>query len=129
MTDDVIKTNQEFYVAFANGDFKTLKSLWATAHELSVIHPGWACLHGREAVMESWQSILQDGQKSDIKCRDATVYYPDNYSAYVICHEVFPQGELIATNIFVKEKASWRMIHHQAGPVNQPGRHSKQSLH
>ena len=39
-------------------------------------------------------------------------------TALVICEESFREGRLVATNIFVREADDWRLLHHQAGPLN-----------
>ncbi|MFQ5786213.1 MAG: nuclear transport factor 2 family protein, partial [Alphaproteobacteria bacterium] len=31
------------------------------------------------------------------------------------------RGCLVATNVFVREGAAWKMVHHQAGPTAQTG--------
>ena len=116
--NDVLEVNQSFYRIFAAGDFAGMEKLWAEASEISVIHPGSAVLHGREAVMLSWRQILENSGGSQMRCTEPEVYVLGN-TAYVTCSEVFPEGRLIATNIFVLEGGACRMVHHQAGPVNQ----------
>ena len=46
MKEDILKANQSFYKAFANGDHEAMDALWARKHAVSVIHPGWGGLHG-----------------------------------------------------------------------------------
>ncbi len=120
VTDNVLKVNQAFYDAFAVGDFSALKALWAGIDEVSVIHPGSTALHGRQAVMMSWQQIFENTSTHDIRSINARAYTLGDM-AYVVCNEVFPEGQLIATNIFLLEDGKWRMVHHQAGPDNQMG--------
>jgi ketosteroid isomerase-like protein len=119
--EDILKANQSFYDAFAAGDYDRLEKQWINADEISVIHPGSTVLHGRQAVMSSWRQILDSSDSSDIRCANPKVYLLGD-TAYVICNEVFPEGQLIATNIFRLEDNTWRMVHHQAGPDNRPGR-------
>ena len=112
----VILINSAFYDAFAAGDFLAVKDIWSKHHQTSVIHPGSAALHGQKAVMMSWEIIFKNSGSHDIKCINERVYLVGE-SAYVVCSEIFPGGhQLIATNIFVIEDGSWRMVHHQAGP-------------
>lgn len=115
---EVLKINQAFYNTFAAGDYAAMEMLWAKLIEVSVIHPGSEILHGHEAVMISWRQILENSGGSQIRCSEPKAYILGN-AAYVVCKEVFPEGWLIATNIFVLEEGAWRMVHHQAGPVNQ----------
>ena len=116
-SNDVLEVNQAFYDAFATGDYVTVERLWAGADMVSVIHPGRAVLYGRKAVMKSWQEILENSGSSRIRCANPKVYILGE-TAYVVCNEVFPEGRLIATNIFIMEEGDWKMVHHQAGPCN-----------
>ena len=38
-------------------------------------------------------------------------------TALVICEEELDGGTLIASNLFVREDAAWRLAHHQAGQL------------
>jgi hypothetical protein len=40
-------------------------------------------------------------------------------SAYVVCGESIEGAELVATNVFVREDGTWKLVHHQAGPVHR----------
>jgi len=111
----VLEVNRAFYDAFAAGDFLTVKQTWSRSDQITVIHPGSVALHGYEAVMASWELIFKNSGPHQIKCTNERVYLTAD-SAYVVCNEVFPEGQLVATNIFVIEDGLWRMVHHQAGP-------------
>ncbi len=126
--DEILNANQAFYDAFARGDFVAIDALWSRKHPVSVVHPGWGCLHGREAVMDSWRRILEGGRQNSIRCEQPVVYQFDRL-AYVLCREVFPEGELIATNILALEEGQWCMVHHQAGPLQRPSSVNDQALH
>jgi len=114
---EVLKANAAFYEAFAAGDFLAVKRLWSGRSNISVIHPGSIAQHGQEAVMMSWELIFAKSGVHEIECINEEAYLTGE-SAYVVCSEVFPEGQLIATNIFVFEDNEWRMIHHQAGSVS-----------
>ena len=116
----ILEVNRAFYDAFATGDFLTVKQTWSRSNQISVIHPGSVALHGYEAVMASWELILESSGSHDIKCINERVYLTGE-SAHVVCNEVFPEGQLVATNIFVIENGLWRMVHHQAGPSPDSG--------
>ena len=123
----VLEVNRAFYNAFAAGDFLVVKEIWAIDHQISVVHPGSAALHGQKAVMMSWELIFENAGPHDIDCTNEKVYLLDK-SAYVVCTEVFPEGQLIATNIFVIEDGVWRMVHHQAGPNTISGHDKSQAV-
>ena len=117
MSDEeaVLAANQEFYRAFAARDLAAMDALWAGETPVACIHPGWDALVGRDPVMESWAAILGGAGAPQIRC-EAPRAFLLGPSAFVICHEVLGQDRLIATNVFAREAAGWRMVHHQAGP-------------
>ena len=39
-------------------------------------------------------------------------------AAIVVCRELVAGTPLAATNIYVLEEGSWRLVHHQSGPVS-----------
>ncbi|MBN08492.1 MAG: DUF4440 domain-containing protein [Rhodospirillaceae bacterium] len=110
----VLFANEAFYVAFLSGDYDAMESLWAHNAPVSCIHPGWHHLMGRDVVMESWQSLLQNAEIPDMNYSNAVAsVYGD--TAVVICYETFPEALLVATNVFVREEADWKLVHHQSG--------------
>ena len=113
--DAVLFANEVFYVSFASGDLDAMDELWSSKAPVSCIHPGWETMSGREDVVESWRSIIRCGAPA-IRCREPEVFlYGD--TATVLCYEEVEGGFLIATNVFVREAAVWKMVHHQAGPT------------
>jgi ketosteroid isomerase-like protein len=122
MTGDeqaVVAANAAFYAAFQARDLKGMDEIWARERPVAVIHPGWPAVHGRAAVLESWRRILQGPAPPDIACSRAWPYVNGD-SAFVICYEKLPGGDLVATNVFAREEGRWRIVHHQAGPTTPP---------
>jgi len=119
MSDDAgaLAANQAFYDAFARGDLAGVETLWARAHPVTCIHPGWDVLTGRAAVLESWGAIFRGGD-AGIRASDARVTVSGDI-ACVVCHEgaAGAPAMLVATNLFVREAGGWKMIHHHAGPL------------
>lgn len=115
----VLFANEAFYAAFANRDYAAMDRLWSRRHPVTCIHPGWRPLVGREAVMHSWQGILGHPSAPRIRCHDPTASLHGGI-AYVLCYEVLETGFLAATNVFVREKDAWRLVHHQAGASPAP---------
>jgi ketosteroid isomerase-like protein len=115
----VLFVNQAFYAAFRDRDLETMEALWAHEAPVACVHPGWQALAGREAVMESWDDILTNPSAPEIHCHDAEAFMLGD-TALVICYEVIDEAVLVASNLFVREAGSWRLVHHQAGPCNAP---------
>ncbi|MCH7930375.1 MAG: nuclear transport factor 2 family protein [Proteobacteria bacterium] len=118
-SEPVLFANEAFYYAFAGGDAAAMDEVWARDVPVACIHPGWNVLTGRDAVMESWRSILGSDSRPAIRSQDArAVVYGD--VAFVTCYENVGQGYLAATNVFVREGGAWKMVHHHAGPTAPP---------
>lgn len=112
----IAAANDAFYRAFSLRDADAMDELWARAHPVACIHPGWAVLSGRGVVMESWRRVLENPQSPRVSHLRAKVHRLGD-AAFVTCFESVPGALLIATNVFVREDGAWRMVHHQAGPV------------
>ncbi len=117
--DELLAANSAFYAAFGDRDLAAIDALWARAHEVAVLHPGWPAVVGRDAVMRSWRSIVESPQPPDIACGDARAFVQGD-AGFVLCIEHLGDGLLIATNIFAREDGNWRLVHHQAGPAASP---------
>ncbi|MBX2803349.1 MAG: nuclear transport factor 2 family protein [Myxococcales bacterium] len=124
--DEVLLANLAFYAAFAERDMEAMQQLWAAHAEVACIHPGWPLLEGRQAVLASWERILANPESPTVRCVDASARLVGEMMAWVTCREAVPGGQMIATNLFVREEGHWRIVHHQAGPT--PGQPSPDEL-
>ena len=115
-TDAVLAANLEFYRAFGTCDYPAMNALWARLAPVQCIHPGWPAIIGREAVMRSWRNLLTSPEPTRVACHDDQAILHHDF-ALVICEEELSAGNLVATNMFVKEDGRWRMVHHQASPL------------
>jgi ketosteroid isomerase-like protein len=78
-------------------------------------------LAGRRAVLGSWARILERPPSEPMRCEEARVELLGD-SAFVLCYEGSGDhpAHLAATNVFVRERGSWRLVHHHAGPLGRP---------
>jgi ketosteroid isomerase-like protein len=113
---EVLAANAAFYEAFAERDMEAMDALWSQRSDVACIHPGWEGISGRIAVMASWRSILEGPGAPSIACAQERAHVLGDV-AFVVCVETIPNGELMATNVFVREAGRWRMVHHHAGPI------------
>jgi len=113
--------NDAFYRAFADADIQSMAAVWAADDGITCLHPGWAPLRGYEEVLSSFQSIFDGPAPPAITPvgAEATVH---GTIGIVICYERIGPDHLIATNVFRQESnnGGWKLIHHQAGPANEP---------
>lgn len=121
MTDAVaiLSANRAFYDAFSAPSFDLMKKVWSSSEEIVCIHPGWAPLYGQAAVMQSWSNILMGGHTPKITCHNAIAHFLKFDLCFVTCFESLQGGTMAATNIFLNEENSWKMIHHHAAPTAQ----------
>lgn len=112
----VLFANDAFYLAINQRDIAAMSVVWAQRSPVVCIHPGWHPLHGRDAVLDAWQAILRNDQMPTIFCSQARATIWGNVAA-VLCYESVGNVALAATNLFIQEAGTWKMIHHQAGPA------------
>ena len=112
--------NDNFYLAFNSRDAVQMSGLWAEDYPCVCIHPGWAPLLGREEILQSWENIFSGQEQGvQITCHSPRVLLQGDLFS-VICYEQLPTSWLVATNNFVIEAGSVRMVHHQASQCMVP---------
>lgn len=115
----VLAANAAFYAAFNARDADAMAALWATAAEVTCVHPGWNILRGREAVLASWRSILGNAEQAKIVgAAEAAQIIGD--VAIVVGREVVGGHPIAVSNTFLLQEDGWKMLHHHASPVAQP---------
>jgi ketosteroid isomerase-like protein len=112
----VLAANRSFYRAFNERDIDAMDRVWAPTGAVVCLHPGQAPLHGRAEIMASWRSILSHPEAPRVRCTDEWVTGRAGF-AIVVCREILAQGQLMATNSFVRLNDGWRIVGHHAGPV------------
>lgn len=118
---EILAVNASFYRAFTEGDLASMQALWASEAPLSCLHPGMPALSGRQKVLESWARILERPPAAPMTCAEARVQLLGE-TALVLCYEGSGDNpsHLAATNVFVLEGGTWRLVHHHAGPLSRP---------
>jgi ketosteroid isomerase-like protein len=115
---EALDANAAFYAAFRGRDMTKMAAIWSRERLVACVHPGWQILYGRETVLASWKAILGNDSSPPIEPRDARAFvYGD--VAVVTCVEQIFDMRLVATNIFVREAAGFRLVHHHAGSFAQ----------
>ena len=118
--DEVEFANEAFYLAFEGKDIEAMAHLWTERREPLCLHPGWPALIGREAVLDSWRSILGNPQQGQVSFFNAHVSALSDTAAAVVCYERAGDTVMIATNVFVEEDDRLRLVSHQAGFCANP---------
>jgi ketosteroid isomerase-like protein len=112
----VLAANRAFYRAFNEKDAEAMEMLWAPSGAVICLHPGQAPLTERADIMASWRGILKHPQSPKVRCTDEMVIGRPGL-ALVVCREILAEGQLMATNSFVKMSDGWHMVGHHSGQV------------
>lgn len=120
----VREVNDAFYQALQSLDLARMEDVWWHEDWVRCLHPGWELLSGWEKVKESWSSIFGSTVQLRVSIRDPLVSVVGD-AAWVSCIEQvtsmletdFTTARVQATNIFVRRKGHWRMVHHHTTPL------------
>ncbi|MCA9627119.1 MAG: nuclear transport factor 2 family protein [Myxococcales bacterium] len=112
----LLAANAEFYHVFRERDYERMDALWARESIVACIHPGAPALYGRGPVLASWRAILGSPDSPRIQCSGEQASLLGD-AGIVTCVERVGRTRVAATNVFVLERGSWRMLHHHASPI------------
>ena len=121
--EEIKAANQRFYDAFGALDIDLMEQVWEPSERAVCVHPGWPALVDWELIRQSWERIFDNTtlMHFNVKYLNAAV---QGDCGWVTCVENISsvlQGTasnfgILATNIFVRTPAGWRMIAHHASP-------------
>jgi len=112
----VLAANRAFYRAFNDRDAAAMDLLWASTGAMVCLHPGQAALHERSEIMASWRAIMRHPDSPRVRCTQEWVIGRPGL-ALVVCREILPNVQLMATNSFTRLSDGWHIIGHHSGPV------------
>jgi hypothetical protein len=114
--DAVLAANRAFYRAFNDRDYEAMVNVWAPSGAMICLHPGQPPLNERTDILESWRGILAHPEAPRVRCVGEWVIGRAGL-ALVVCREILANGQLMATNSFVRARDGWYMVGHHSGPV------------
>ncbi|MEE1942579.1 nuclear transport factor 2 family protein [Streptomyces sp. TRM 70361] len=123
--------NAALYEAVERGDIDALADYWLN-DDVSVVHPGWPVLNGRDEVMRSYALIMANTEYIQFFLTDVEVSVLGD-TAVVTCTENILSGGpaeadgsagpligglVVATNVFRRdEDGRWRVWAHHGSPI------------
>jgi hypothetical protein len=126
LTNQILKSNAEFYHAFEMLSIDMMDNLWKHDETVICVHPGWELLVGWLAIRESWLTIFQNTEMIKFNITNTKVKLSDN-TGIVVCQENIEssingqqqdRNGVIATNIFERSRNRWLLIHHQGSSIS-----------
>lgn len=119
-----------FYDALERADLDAMMAVWAEDEEIVCVHPGGPRLTGHEQVRESWRQIFSGagGVRIHVSLQVATqammvAIHSVHESAAAPSDKRQATAVVVATNIYLRTAAGWRMLVHHASyaPVEARG--------
>jgi ketosteroid isomerase-like protein len=110
-----------FYEALERCDLDGMMAVWAEDEEIICVHPGGPRLTGPEQVRESWAKIFAGGPRARLHVSHQVAISAMMLTVHSV-HENFgvqdaPAVPVVATNVYLRTAAGWRMIVHHASPA------------
>jgi uncharacterized protein (TIGR02246 family) len=112
-----------FYEALERADLELMMAVWSEDEEILCVHPGGARLTGQDQVRESWRQIFAGGARARVHLSQQAAISGPMVAVHSV-HENFsvpgekrPLQAVVATNVYLRTAAGWRMIVHHASPA------------
>jgi ketosteroid isomerase-like protein len=112
-----------FYEALERADLEGMMAVWAEDDDIVCVHPGGARLTGQDQVRESWSRIFAAGTRARVHISNQVAITAMMIAVHSV-HENFtvegdpsPRPPVLATNVYLRTAAGWRMIVHHASPA------------
>ena len=112
-----------FYEALERNDLDLMMAVWAEDEEIVCVHPAGARIAGQQEVRESWRRIFASGQRLRVKIAQQVTMSGMMVEVHSVHEVISVIGEeaarppMVATNVYLRTAAGWRMIVHHASPA------------
>ena len=115
--------SRAFYEAFEQGDIAAMMRIWSDDDEIFCIHPAGPRNIGTGAVRGAWEEIFSGPTKLRFQLEQQLFFVGPSMAVQSVLEylqvndEPKLRGPAIATNIYTRTGAGWRMIAHHAAPA------------
>jgi ketosteroid isomerase-like protein len=119
-----------FYEALERCDLDGMMAVWAEDEDIICVHPGGQRLAGQDQVRGSWAQIFSNGPQARVTISNQVAVTAVMLAVHSV-HENFSlpgarPGDpkpvpIVATNIYLRTAAGWKMIVHHASPAPAEG--------
>jgi ketosteroid isomerase-like protein len=111
-----------FYQAFETRDLEAMMATWADDEDVVCVHPGGGRLVGYDAVRSSWEQLFRSDARLGFRLDEIVVVETVGLAMQSAIEHVHTadgrlRGTAIATNLFLRTPAGWRMVCHHASPA------------
>ena len=112
-----------FYEALERNDLEGMMAVWSEDEEIVCVHPAGQRLAGQEQVREAWRQIFAGGQQlrvqvtQQVAATGMMVAVHSVQESITVAGEPRPRPPVVATNVYLRSAAGWRMVVHHASPA------------
>jgi uncharacterized protein (TIGR02246 family) len=112
-----------FYEALERSDLEGMMQVWSEDEEIVCVHPAGQRLAGQEQVREAWRQMFAGGPgmrvqvTQQVAASGMMVAVHSVLETITVAGEKRPRPPVIATNVYLRTAAGWRMIVHHASPA------------
>jgi uncharacterized protein (TIGR02246 family) len=112
-----------FYEALERGDLEGMMAVWSEDEDIVCVHPGGPRLAGQDQVRESWAKIFAGGTgprvhiSQQVAVSGMMIAVHSVHENFSVAGDARAHAAVIATNVYLRTAAGWRMIVHHASPA------------
>ena len=112
-----------FYEALERSDLEGMMAVWSEDEEIVCVHPAGQRLAGQAQVREAWRQMFAGGPGMRVQVAQRVavtgmmVAVHSVHESITVAGETRPRPPIIATNVYLRTAAGWRMIVHHASPA------------
>jgi len=127
MSSKIFPTAQDaenaFYQALERADLEGMMAVWSEDEEIVCVHPAGQRLAGQQQVREAWRLMFAGGAGMRVQITQQVAVTGMMVAVHSVHENITVAGEqrarppMVATNVYLRTPAGWRMIVHHASPA------------
>ena len=115
-----------FYEALERCDLEGMMAVWAEDEDIVCVHPAGPRLTGQDQIRESWARIFSGGPRARVHITSQVAISGMMLAVHSVHENFVLPGQsqadarpvpIVATNVYLRTAAGWRMIVHHASPA------------
>ena len=113
-----------FYEALERCDHDGMMAVWAEDEDILCVHPTGGRLTGQDQVRESWAQMFAAGPRARLQVSQQVAIAGMMLAVHSVFETFSIEGKnepqplpIVATNVYLRTAAGWRMIVHHASPA------------
>ena len=115
-----------FYEALERCDLDGMMAVWAEDEDVLCVHPTGGRLTGQDQVRESWAQMFAAGPRARLQVTQQVAISGMMLAVHSVFENFSLEGvapgdakplPIVATNVYLRTAAGWRMIVHHASPA------------